>query len=243
MIVRPRQHLSAFIADDAVRFAIKVGAGATLWAMFAFIPATRPIYEHWRGEWGLLSYMLVCSMTLGASNTTGFARFLGTIIGATIAIIVWLMCQGNPIALVICCWFVCLGCFYIIVALGNAPFGRYILLTYNLSALYAYSLSISESKNDDDEGGINPLITEIALHRVVAVSCGIVWGLIITRVVWPISAREKFRDGLAMLWLRMGVIWKRDPLSSLQNGDTTGVYTNFQEEFALQKYGMSGPIH
>lgn len=228
------------VADDLkVRFAIKVGTGAALWAMFAFFRLTRPFYTHWRGEWGLLSYMLVCSMTIGASNTTGYSRFLGTIIGATIAVIIWLSCQGNPIALAICGWVVCLGCFYLIVAVGKAPFGRFILLTYNLSALYAYSLSVKEGENDEDEGGVNPIITEIALHRVVAVICGVLWGLIITRVIWPISARLKFNDGLSTLWLRMGLIWKRDPLSTLMNSDSSRAYMNLQEEFALQRYGWS----
>ncbi len=29
------------------------------------------------------------------------------------------------------------------------------------------------------------------------------------------SARKKLRIGLAVLWLRMAMIWKRDPLNSL----------------------------
>lgn len=61
---------------------------------------------------------------------------------------------------------------YIIVALGRGPMGRFIMLTYNLSALYAYSLSVKDLEDDDDEGGVNPNITEIALHRVVAVLSG-----------------------------------------------------------------------
>lgn len=47
-----------------------------------------------------------------------------------------------------------------------------VLLTYNLTALYAYSLSVRDDDHDDDEGGVNPSITEIALHRVVAVLSG-----------------------------------------------------------------------
>jgi hypothetical protein len=222
-----------------VRFAVKVGIGAALWAMIAFIPVTRPFYQHWRGEWGLLSYMLVCSMTIGASNTTGWARFIGTLIGAILAVIVWLTCQGNAFALAFCGWVVSLGCFYLIVAVGRAPLGRFIILTYNLSALYAYSLSVKEGDNDEDEGGVSPIITEIALHRVVAVICGVLWGLIITRVIWPISAREKFKDGLSILWLRMGLIWKRDPLSMLLEGESPNAYINLREEFALQRYGQS----
>lgn len=222
-----------------VRFALKVGIGAALWATIAYVPATRPFYGHWRGEWGLLSYMLVCSMTVGASNTTGLARFVGTVIGAIIAIVVWLICQGNPFALAFCGWIVSLGCFYLIVVAGRAPFGRFILLTYNLSALYAYSLSIKEGDDDEDEGGVNPIITEIALHRVMAVIGGVLWGLIITRVIWPISAREKFRDGLATLWLRMGLLWKHGPLSVLEDGDPSRVFKTLQEELTFQRYGKS----
>lgn len=46
------------------------------------------------------------------------------------------------------------------------------MLTYNLSALYAYSLSVQEIDGDDDEGGPTPIITEIALHRCIAVLSG-----------------------------------------------------------------------
>jgi hypothetical protein len=221
-----------------VKFALKVGIGASLYALFAFIPLTRPFYQHWRGEWGLLSYMLVCSMTIGASNTTGWARFIGTFIGATVAVIIWAMCQGNAVALAFCGWLVSLPCFYIIIAKGNGPFGRFIMLTYNLSCLYAYSLSIKETEDDDDEGGATPHIVEIAWHRVVAVLVGVVWGLIITRMIWPISARQKFKDGMALLWLRMGLIWKRDPLSTLLEGESQHAYMNLREEFALQRYGQ-----
>ena len=72
--------------------------------------------------------------------------------------------------------------------------GRFILLTYNLSALYAYSLSVKDDDNDDDEGGISPEIWEIVFHRVVSVMAGCVWGIIVTRVLWPISARRKVRS-------------------------------------------------
>jgi uncharacterized membrane protein YccC len=118
-----------FLQRDDIRFAIKVGAGAAIWAMFAFIPETRPIYAHWRGEWGLLSFMLVCSMTIGASNTTGYARFLGTVMGAGLSVIVWYACQENPFALIFCGWVVSFACFYYIVGTNKGPLGRFLLLT------------------------------------------------------------------------------------------------------------------
>ena len=165
--------LSFFRRED-IKFAIKVGAGAALYALPSFLASTRPFYQHWRGEWGLLSYMLVCAMTLGASNTTGLARFFGTCIGAVCAIAAWVISQGNALVLAFLGWLMSLWTAYIITVQGKGPFGRFIMLTYNLSALYAYSLSVKDIDHDDDEGGIDPIITEIALHRVVAVLSGLV---------------------------------------------------------------------
>jgi len=77
---------------------------------------------------------------------------------------------------------------------------------------------------------------QIAGHRVAAVISGTLWGLIITRIVWPISARQKLKDGLSLLWLRMGLIWKRDPLATFTDGAHPDRYMNLREEFYLQRF-------
>ncbi|KAI0538813.1 ribosomal protein L19 [Xylaria digitata] len=227
----------SFLARDDIRFGLKVGIGATLYAMFAFIPETMETYRHWRGEWGLLSFMIVCSMTVGASNATGLARFTGTILGAAFVVINWLIADGNPVGLAILGWAVSFGAFYLMVDRGNAPFGRFILLSYNVSSLYAYSLSQSVDDDDDDEGGIHPRIRDIAFHRVVGVTIGIVWGLIICRLIWAMPARKKFKEGLAVLYLQMGLIWKRGPLAILLRNDATFTsYMKIGEQAAMQRY-------
>ena len=227
---------SRFFRRDDIRFAIKVGAGAALFALPSFLDDTRPIYSGWRGEWGLLSYMLVCSMTIGASNTTGLSRAFGTVLGAVCAVLAWEISSGNVFGMAFFGWAMALFCFYLIVGKGKGPLGRFILLTYNLSALYAYSLSVKDDEDDDDEGGIDPVMTSIALHRVVAVLAGCFWGLIVTRLVWPISARRKFQDGLTLLLLRMGLIWRRDPLATLLEGEAPHPYMNLREELQVQRY-------
>ncbi|KAI4114196.1 MAG: hypothetical protein LQ345_004986 [Seirophora villosa] len=227
--------LAVFRRDDT-KFAIKVGAGAALYALPSFLRSTRPVYQKFRGEWGLLSYMLVCSMTIGASNTTGFARFFGTCLGAVCAIVSWELSGENPYALAAFGWIMSLWTAYVIVALGKGPMGRFIMLTYNLSALYAYSVSVKDLDDDDDEGGISPIISEIAFHRVVAVLSGCLWGLIITRLIWPISARQKLKDGLSLLWLRMGLIWKRPPLECRVHGKTSDAYMDLAEESHLHRF-------
>ncbi|KAL2026692.1 hypothetical protein VTO58DRAFT_102672 [Aureobasidium pullulans] len=225
-----------FIRRDDIRFAIKVGVGAALFALPSFMAWSRPFYQHWRGEWGLVSYMVVCSMTIGASNTTGIERFLGTALGAILAIIAWIISDDSPWLLGFFGWLMSLGCFYIILVQGKGPMGRFILLTYNLSALYAYSLSAKDNDDDDDEGGINPEIWEIVLHRFVAVIAGCLWGIFVTRVIWPISARRKLKNGICLLWLRMSLIWRRDPLAMFLLGEPASAYMDIREESELQTF-------
>jgi hypothetical protein len=204
--------------------------------MFAFIPRTRPVYQHWRGEWGLLSFMIVCSMTVGASNTTGFARLLGTLAGATLSVLNWNITQGNAVALALLGALVAFAGFFVMIDRGRAPLGRTALLAYNVSTLYAYSLSQRVDDDDDDEGGVHPFIMEIATHRAIAVTAGIIWGLVVCRVIWPISARRKFKEGLSVLYLQMGLIWKRGPLAILLRSDCTRSYLKSGEQAALQRY-------
>ncbi|KAJ9635587.1 hypothetical protein H2204_005761 [Knufia peltigerae] len=229
---------SAYFRREDVKFSVKVAVGAVLYALPSFLPSTRPIYSHWRGEWGLLSYMLVCSMTIGASNTTGYSRILGTCLGAVLAIVAWEVSDDNPFVMAFLGFCMASWTSYIIVGKGKGPFGRFILLTYNLTALYAYSLTTQDDDDggDEEDTGKHPLIVQIAIHRVVAVISGTIWGLIITRMIWPISARQKLKDGLSLLWLRMGMIWKRDPLATFTDGVHPNHYMNLREEWYLQKF-------
>ncbi|OBR07455.1 Ribosomal protein L19 [Colletotrichum higginsianum IMI 349063] len=226
------------LARDDIRFGVKVGFGAMVWAACAFIPATRPTYQHWRGEWGLLSFMIVASMTVGAANTTGTARFIGTIAGVTFALTAWVISQGNGVVLALLGWMVSFFSFYMMLVKNNAPFGRITLLAWNVTVLYAYSLSQKVDDDDDDEGGSNPLMFEICYHRFVAVSLGILWGIFVCRAIWPISGRKKFKEGLSVLYLQLGLIWKRGPLAILLRSDNTRSYMKAGEEQALQRYAF-----
>ncbi|KAF3809153.1 hypothetical protein GCG54_00011349 [Colletotrichum gloeosporioides] len=224
------------LSRDDIRFGVKVGFGAALWAACAFLPATKDVYRHWRGEWGLLSFMIVASMTVGAANTTGTARFIGTIAGVVFAMTAWAISQGNGVILAFFGWMVSFFCFYMMLVKNNAPFGRITILAWNVTVLYAYSLSQKVEDDDDDEGGANPLMFEICYHRFVAVTLGILWGIIVCRAIWPISGRKKFKEGLSVLYLQLGLIWKRGPLAILLRSDNTRSYMRAGEEQALQRY-------
>lgn len=229
-----------FLRREDIRYAIKVGVGAAMIAMLSFIPATQDLYAHWRLQWALVTYMFVCSMTIGAANTTTFQRLLGTCEGAAIAIVVWIVCLGNVVALALMSWLISVFCFWLIIEKKQGPMGRFILLTYNLSCLYSYSLSIKDKQGDEDEGGIDPAIFEIVLHRLIAITLGCIWGIFITRFIWPISARRKFKAGITLLWLRMGLAWKSGPLQVLLPGAAApSHYGDIRREMVLRGFADS----
>lgn len=66
----------------------------------------------------------------------------------------------------------------------------------------------------DWEGGGDPIIGEIAFHRYIGVSSGVFWAILITMTLFPVTARGRIKRGLAVLWLRMGIIWKRGALNN-----------------------------
>ncbi|KAF7155035.1 hypothetical protein CNMCM5623_005243 [Aspergillus felis] len=199
--------LGVFRREDT-KFAIKVGTGAALYALPAFLETTRPFYSHWRG----------------------------TCLGAICAITAWYVTDGNVFGLAILGLVMATWTSYIIVVMGKGPMGRFIMLTYNLSVLYAYSLTQKEGSDDQDEGGDSPVITDITLHRVAAVLSGCIWGIVITRLIWPISARRELKDGLSLLWLRMSLIWKRYPLSLLAKGEHFMGFMTPREKLEIERF-------
>lgn len=227
-----------FFRRDDIKFAVKVGVGAIALAVWAYVPATQETFLRWRFEWALNVYMFVCAMTIGAANTTVYPRMKGTTIGAAVAVVVWIVAQGNAWVLAFLGWCVSVGGFYMMLIWNQGPLSRFFLLSYNLSVLYSYSLSINDVDHDlDDPGGVDPAIWRIVFHRLVAVSIGIMCGLFVTQAIWPISARRKLKSGLSLLWLRMGMIWKRAPLSILIEGESRPPsYMDIREELKLRQF-------
>lgn len=204
-------HLKVFRRTD-VQFGIRVGLGAFVLSLFAFYPKTKFLFNNWRGEWSLTIYCIMMNKSLGGTSMTVKWRFIGTFLGAILALIVWKLFDGDPIALALSGFLFSMPCFYILIYWKrNNAFGRFILLTYNLTALYSYTMELHDSE-DGKEGGDSPLISEIAFHRFISVSVGIIWALTMASVFIPNSARSRLKLGLTILWLRIGVIWYSDPL-------------------------------
>ncbi|RLV92701.1 hypothetical protein JA1_003040 [Spathaspora sp. JA1] len=203
--------LKVFRRTD-VQYGIRVGLGAAFLSLFAYLDATKDIFVTWRGEWALTIYCIMMNKSVGGTVMTVKYRIIGTFVGCYTAYAAWALSDANVYVLAITGFLISIPSFYFILYWKvNGAFGRFLLLAYNLTALYSYSM-IQKDSEDDREGGENPLIEEIAFHRFVAVSVGIIWAMTMATFFLPTSARARLKRGLTILWLRLGVMWNSDPL-------------------------------
>jgi len=227
------------LRSPSVRFAIKTGAGAALLASAAFTKL-RPLWLEWRGEWALISYMVIMSPSLGATNFLAFCRILGTVsrfaplrvshtnlyvhtqvTGAATAVLCYTLFPENAVVLPLLGALVSIPCFYVIVTRVRCrglflnrwpeadhthqqpqygPSSRFVLLTFNLTALYAFNLR---------EVGPELNVLGIGIHRTIAVVFGVIYGLVINVYLWPYEARRELRRGLSDFFLNAAHLYLR----------------------------------
>ncbi|KDQ55716.1 hypothetical protein JAAARDRAFT_327588 [Jaapia argillacea MUCL 33604] len=187
------------LRERDLKFAIKAGMATAMLAAPAFFDATRPVFMEYRGEWALISFFVVISPTIGATNSLSVHRVLGTLFGALSASGIYSLFPDNPIVLSIFGFFYSIPCFYYIVALPQyATTGRFVLLTYNLTCLYCYNLREKDVS-----------VLDVALHRSVAVTAGVVWAGLVSRFWWPTQARRELSRALGEFCLNMGWLYTR----------------------------------
>lgn len=217
-----------------VRHGIKVGIGGMLIAIPGYVPAIRPYFKSVRGEWAVITYMLIMARNLGAMTTNIPYRVIGTFTGALLAVTCWQISHDSL-------WLISAGsvisvfCFHIILGQNRPAFGRFILLTFNLVALFSYSLHKDNSTNDDEDA--MDTITGVAFQRATAVLAAIIWAVFVSVAILPNSARLALRRGFSVQWMRMGMIWKSDPLATLprrENGQDTYFVRGVSGELELQ---------
>ncbi|CCH46988.1 putative membrane protein [Wickerhamomyces ciferrii] len=202
----------SFFRKVEVQFGIRVGLGAFVLGSLAYLPKTKVPFMEWRGEWALVTYCIIMNKSLGGTTMTVNWRILGTFIGAFGAYLIWTLSDGNVIALCLTGWILSLFCFHIILNWkDNNAYGRFILLTYNVTALYSFNIT---RQDDLEDGDTDPVIRDIAIHRFFGIIAGVIWALIMTVSFLPITARTRLKRGLSLLWLRLGVIWNMDPLGA-----------------------------
>ncbi|SNX83328.1 related to BRE4 - protein involved in endocytosis [Melanopsichium pennsylvanicum] len=217
-----------FFRQPDTKFAIKAGLGSALLASPAFFPSTRAIFTKFQGQWALVSFMVVLSPTVGQSNHMSLHRILGTILGACAAVGVYKLFPDNNVMLPVFGLLFSIPCFrYIVGKPQLASSGRFVLLTYNLTALYSYNLRKT-----------NVEVEQIAYQRTVSVIVGVVWATVLNQLVWPFEARRQLALGvsdvlfkLAWLYQRLVLSYSRDP-SELDSGRGDGAEDGDDDSFA-----------
>ncbi|KAI0765646.1 Fusaric acid resistance protein-like-domain-containing protein [Trametes elegans] len=191
--------IGARLKQQDAKYAVKAGMATAMLAAPAFFERTRPVFVEYRGEWALISFFVVISPTIGATNYMGVHRVLGTLFGAATAFCIWSLFPENPYVLSIFGFFYSIPCFYYIVAKPQyATSSRFVLLTYNLTCLYCYNLRQKDVA-----------VFDIAYHRAVAVTVGVVWAAIVSRYWWPAEARRELSRALGDFCLNMGWLYTR----------------------------------
>ncbi|EPQ26564.1 uncharacterized protein PFL1_05886 [Pseudozyma flocculosa PF-1] len=191
--------IGEFLREADTKFAIKAGAGSAILASPAFFESTRPTFKKFQMQWALVSFMVVLSPTLGQSNQMSLHRFLGTILGAAAAVGIYSLFPDDNVALPIFGLFFSLPCFnYIVGRPQLASSGRFVLLTYNLTALYSYNLR---------KVGIE--VEQIAFQRTVSVLVGVLWATVLNQLVWPFEARRELARGVSDLIFKLAWLYQR----------------------------------
>ncbi|KAG8970045.1 hypothetical protein FRC03_011844 [Tulasnella sp. 419] len=192
--------LGARLREPDLKYAIKAGMATAILAAPAFFEATRPLFMEYRGEWALISFFVVLSPTIGATNFLSLHRIVGTLLGAFTAAAVYSAFPDNPYVLSIFGMMFSIPCFYYIVGQPKyATSGRFVLLTYNLTALYCYNLR--------DRPYVNPVT--VAIRRSASVIIGVLWALVVSRWWWPMEARRELSKGLSDFCLNLGWLYTR----------------------------------
>ncbi|CAG8669812.1 5812_t:CDS:2, partial [Ambispora leptoticha] len=196
-----------------VKYAFKTALSAAILAAPAFIDYTRPTYRKYRGEWACISMMVVMVPTVGGTNLISYYRVIGTFLGSSLAIIASILFPDNGPMLAIFGFLVALPCFYILMYTKYNRMGQFILLAYNLVALYKFNM---RNGNGEDEANLDLL--ELAWYRSIAVATGVLWGWFVSSFWWPYEARTELRKGLSVLIINMSWLYKE--LVSLYSGKT-----------------------
>ncbi|KAJ7646593.1 Fusaric acid resistance protein-like-domain-containing protein [Roridomyces roridus] len=187
------------LTERDTKYAVKAGMATAILSAPAFFDATRPYFVGLWGDWALISFFIVISPTIGATNYLSLHRVLGTLLGAAVAAVVYTLFPDDPVILATFGFFFSIPCFYYIVAKPQyMSASRFVLLTYNLTCLYCYNLRQKELSAAD-----------VAVKRAIAVSLGVVWAALVSRFWWPAEARRELSKALSEFCLNIGWLYTR----------------------------------
>ncbi|CAG8468788.1 11848_t:CDS:2, partial [Dentiscutata heterogama] len=173
------------------KFAMKNTLVVTALCIPAFLPNSYVWFNFNHGQWAIISAVLSFSPTTGGAVLQFFGRLLGSITGATMAIITWEISQGNAYGLACSLFIFSLLLWFIYLNAKVWTVGGVIMLV-NFALVLA---NVYQSRNGI--GNTSETIYSIAAKRTCAVSVGITSAFIMNMTPWPHTGRVEVRRRLA----------------------------------------------
>ncbi|CAG8493831.1 7811_t:CDS:2, partial [Scutellospora calospora] len=152
------------------KFAIKNTLVVTALCLPAFLPYSYVWFNKYHGQWALISAVVSFSPTTGGAVLQFFGRLIGSIVGASMAIIAWKITDGNSYV-----WTV-----------G----GVIMLVNFALVLANVYQSQYGMSSTQES-------IIGIAINRTCAVGVGITSVFFMNLIPWPHTGRVEVRRRLA----------------------------------------------
>ncbi|KAF9930916.1 hypothetical protein FBU30_011114 [Linnemannia zychae] len=141
-----------------VKYAAKAAASTMILLIPAFVDWTRPYFVQYRGEWALISMLIIMVPTVGGTNIVGIYRIMGTIVGCYAGVAIYLLFPANDIMLPICCFLFAVPNFYLVLCSSYPRIGQVTLLAFNLVMIQTYNRRHGDGTvpPDDDEDDERP---------------------------------------------------------------------------------------
>ncbi|KAF9339781.1 hypothetical protein BGZ91_004713 [Linnemannia elongata] len=154
-------------------FQVKYAAKAAFSTMVLLIPAfvdwMRPYFVQYRGEWALISMLIVMVPTVGGTNIVGIYRIMGTIVGCYAGVVIYLLFPANDILLPVCCFLFAVPNFYLVLCSAYPRIGQVTLLAFNLVLIQTYNRRHGDGTvpPDDDEDDDDKMRQHITPSKIL----------------------------------------------------------------------------
>ncbi|KAG0318433.1 hypothetical protein BGZ97_003784 [Linnemannia gamsii] len=160
-----------------VKYAAKAAFSIMIMLIPAFVDWTRPYFVQYRGEWALISMMIVMVPTVGGTNIVGIYRIMGTIVGCYAGVAIYLLFPANDILLPACCFLFAVPNFYLVLCSAYPRIGQVTLLAFNLVLIQTYNRrhgdgTVPPDDDEDDDDRIGVPVTPSRMLRALGTLMG-----------------------------------------------------------------------
>ncbi|CEP10684.1 hypothetical protein [Parasitella parasitica] len=194
-------NINEWLRKDPTRYAIKFAVTMELLALMAWLPiqGVNELYNINRGQWALLSAMVVFNFTVGSTALQCLFRVLATVIGAVCGYICLLAADRNqyPYVIAIMILLFQIPMWYALLGSKYPKIGFISLLTMAVIVSTGYADRYQEQLFDP------------VWKRTFTAIIAILVVLIVDQLLWPVWARKMVRRHVSDLLIATGIQYSK----------------------------------